>query len=224
MHVDFGPIGVDWSRTLAEPPATHGHHVDEWLRGSSMGGGVVGGAAPSYPVFTPDFPINARAGGIGSMFRKLPSLLGANWPADNLSRQRSAASCCRRRNHGGAPAEVVRGGGGGDCLSFNLLSSRLVEQQQQQQQPQTQVVRHLDNQLLAPSLVNERQQPAIAVPKQKSLVLTHWVPSDQSVQSVRLAFNSALERFCRFRPPIVSVSRSFFRELLPLSTISHEGP
>lgn len=38
-----------------------------------------------------------------------------------------------------------------------------------------------------------------------------------------LAFNTALNVFA-VPPTNVSVSRSFFRELLPLSTISQEGP
>lgn len=47
-------------------------------------------------------------------------------------------------------------------------------------------------------------------------------PKRISEQSA-LAFNSALNVFA-VPPTNVSVSRSFFRELLPLSTISQEGP
>lgn len=42
-------------------------------------------------------------------------------------------------------------------------------------------------------------------------------------QQSALAFNSALNIFA-VPPTNVSVARSFFRELLPLSTISQEGP
>ena len=47
-------------------------------------------------------------------------------------------------------------------------------------------------------------------------------PKKISEQSA-LAFNSALNVFA-VPPTNVSVTRSFFRELLPLSTISQEGP
>uniref|UniRef100_A0A914H8Q2 Uncharacterized protein n=1 Tax=Globodera rostochiensis TaxID=31243 RepID=A0A914H8Q2_GLORO len=74
--------------------------------------------------------------------------------------------------------------------------------------------------------------------------LTHWVPIDQRAykptttrppplgtmscpkkisEQSELAFNSALNVFA-VPPTNVSVNRSFFRELLPLSTISQEGP
>ncbi|KAL3106107.1 hypothetical protein niasHT_030394 [Heterodera trifolii] len=151
--------------------------------------------------------------------------------ADNLSRQRSAAAAAAT-NHGGA-GRSGRGGGGGLCdfKRYRKIVSNNNNNNHKRKSSSSSTNNIKRNKKRRTSILQSTVGPSLSTPAaaiaaktkgQKKTKVKNELSKKISEQSA-LAFNSALNVFA-VPPTNVSVSRSFFRELLPLSTISQEGP
>ncbi|KAL3106109.1 hypothetical protein niasHT_030396 [Heterodera trifolii] len=153
--------------------------------------------------------------------------------ADNLSRQRSAAAAAAT-NHGGA-GRSGRGGGGGlfDFKRYRKIVSNNNNNNNHKRKSSSSSTNNIKrNKKRRTSILQSTVGPSLSTPAAAIAAKTKGVRFDALVKNElskkiseqsALAFNSALNVFA-VPPTNVSVSRSFFRELLPLSTISQEEP
>uniref|UniRef100_A0A183BRD7 VP1 n=1 Tax=Globodera pallida TaxID=36090 RepID=A0A183BRD7_GLOPA len=211
MHVDFDPLKVDWSH-FAGPI----NRLDAMVLGMSGGGGGNTASSASYPVFT-GLPYQRGAGGLGSMFRSFLRILLP------IGRQAGAAIGRQGLESGSRVlSQVLEGRDLKDSLvneskaGLKNLLEKAAENVGRQKGSGSggtfdfkRYRRHLGD--------DETDDYNTPTP-----LRTMSCPKKISEQS-ELAFNSALNVFA-VPPTNVSVNRSFFRELLPLSTISQEGP